>query len=369
MSRYLITLKPLGKYYFGGDMTFQVGPNEKNEFNEAFASYIIASNLFPQQTSLLGMMRYLLLTKSPAIFSQKSNRIINSQNAIGLIGKESFKVFPDKHDKLNEFGLIKTLEPCFIKNETDVLLPAPKDYHFNISFDENNVTAFYNGRALKLPKIDGYSAKKSYDTFFIGVKSQKKYKDDEIFQKDIRIGINKDYKGKSDEKGFYKQISYRLKEGFHFAFVVDSNFDLKNCHNEIVSLGADGSRFSLSASELKEDEYILNYHEDELKGVEGGVKVILLSDTFLDDSDLQTVNFSITETKPFRFLCTNVETKNYNILGDAKLNAKRINTKYYLYDKGSVFYFSDRTAAEKFGQLIIDKKEFHQIGYNYYIIK
>ena len=365
MSKYLITLKPLGKYFFGGDMTFQVGADEKSKFNEAFSSYIIASNKFPQQTSLLGMMRYLLLTKSPEVFSRDRNRIIDQSKATVLIGRESFKVLIG-HDKTNDFGKIKSLGPCFLRKGEEAVLPVPKDYHFGVSFDENESSSvYYNARALSLPAIKGYSAKECYDVLYIGLNSGTIYKEDNVFQKDSRIGINKNYKGRSDTKGFYKQISYRLKDDFHFAFVVDCDFDLKTCQNEIVSLGADGSRFSLSATLLSESGIELAYPKDALKVVKKGSRVILLSDTLLEVEDLASVRFSITETIPFRFLCTNVGTQNYNILGDAK----RINERYYLYERGSVFYFADETAAAAFGESVNNKAEFRQIGYNNYIIQ
>lgn len=365
MSKYLITLKPLGKYFFGGDMTFQVGADEKSKFNEAFSSYIIASNKFPQQTSLLGMMRYLLLTQSPEVFSQDRNRIIDQSKATDLIGRESFKVLIG-HNNTNDFGKIKSLGPCFLRKGEEAVLPVPKDYRFGISFGKNESSSvYYNARALSLPAIEGYSAKERYDVLYIGLNSGTVYKEEEIFQKDSRIGINKNYRGRSDTKGFYKQISYRLKDNFHFAFVVECDFDLKACQNEIVSLGADGSRFSLSATLLGESGIELAYPKDSLKKVTGGSRVILLSDTLLNVADLASVRFSITETIPFRFLCTNVETRNYNILGDAK----RVQERYYLYERGSVFYFADETAAAAFGTLVNNKKEFRQIGYNNYIIQ
>ena len=61
MSKYQITLTPIDKCCFGGDMTFMVGNKEDDEFNEKFSSYIIRSSLFPQQTSLLGMLRFFVL--------------------------------------------------------------------------------------------------------------------------------------------------------------------------------------------------------------------------------------------------------------------------------------------------------------------
>ena len=64
MGKYKVTLTPLGKYFFGGDMTFRV--EGKNDYNEQFGSYIIHSSRFLQQTSLLSMLRYLILSNSDA---------------------------------------------------------------------------------------------------------------------------------------------------------------------------------------------------------------------------------------------------------------------------------------------------------------
>ena len=41
MSKYIVSLTPLGKYFFGGDMTFKV--SEKNDYNERYSSYSIRS--------------------------------------------------------------------------------------------------------------------------------------------------------------------------------------------------------------------------------------------------------------------------------------------------------------------------------------
>jgi len=35
-KKYRITLTPVDKFFFGGDITFQVGTNEKDSFNEQF---------------------------------------------------------------------------------------------------------------------------------------------------------------------------------------------------------------------------------------------------------------------------------------------------------------------------------------------
>ena len=122
MSKYQITLTPVDKFFFGGDMTFQVGAKElpKNwneitdenerariekqvEDNTRYSSYIIQSSLFPQQTSLLGMLRFLILRNYEDVF--KEGQIVNKDRAKALIGERSFTVNANDHDE-NHFGRI-----------------------------------------------------------------------------------------------------------------------------------------------------------------------------------------------------------------------------------------------------------------------
>ncbi|WP_431430010.1 type III-B CRISPR module-associated Cmr3 family protein [Bacteroides hominis] len=49
---YLITLTPMDWFFFGGERTLDDGKS---------ADYISYSNKFPQQSALLGMIRYQLL--------------------------------------------------------------------------------------------------------------------------------------------------------------------------------------------------------------------------------------------------------------------------------------------------------------------
>ena len=389
MSKYLIKLKPIGKYFFGGDMTFEVGDKSNKDYNSKYSSYIIVSNKFPQQTSLLGMLRYLLLTKSPEVFSLVKNQITNKSDAANIIGQTSFSVIPDH--KLDEkqdsrFGKIVSIGPCFLLHEyskedglvEEYFHSAPKDFQLMVSF-KDGLEAYYNGNALKVPSIrykvkkeqpDGekkieivkYSSKAEFDTIYISGNGST-IKEDEVFIKDTRIGINKSYEGKTshDDKGYYKQISYRLKDGFSFAFVAEVDFDLSRCQNELVSLGADGSKFSLSAS-LLSDGFQTPHYPNGITLVEGAYRVILLSDSLLDTEDLKKACFNISGSIPFRFLKTDVNCENYNVLGGT---VKRSTRKYYLYEKGSVFYFENEKSANEFVEQVVSKEEFHQIGYNY----
>jgi CRISPR-associated protein Cmr3 len=54
MAKYLIKLYPIDRYFFGSDVTF--GADNSN--------YFVRSVYFPQQTTLLGMLRYYLLLQN-----------------------------------------------------------------------------------------------------------------------------------------------------------------------------------------------------------------------------------------------------------------------------------------------------------------
>ena len=116
MSKYQITLTPIDRFFFGGDMTFQVGKDEKDDFNERYSSYIIRSLMYPQQTSLLGMLRFLILRNAGEdVF--KDGKIVDKSKAKALIGGKSFSV-NSGHEE-NDFGMIKSLTHIRIGNFHD----------------------------------------------------------------------------------------------------------------------------------------------------------------------------------------------------------------------------------------------------------
>ena len=84
---YLITLTPVDKFFFGGEMKFSTGIQENGKKSAPEISYIIKSGYFPQQTSLLGMMRFFLLRHSKYFDGSK---ITDPDGASSLIGGHSF---------------------------------------------------------------------------------------------------------------------------------------------------------------------------------------------------------------------------------------------------------------------------------------
>lgn len=362
-KNYLVKLTPTGKFFFGGDMRF--GVNGKDEKN---SSYIIESSKMPQQTSLLGMMRFLLLSNNNDLFDIKNNCIRNGVSVDDLIGKSSFSVSDGSE---NTFGKIITLGPCCVYRDGKRYFKAPMDNGFSSINWDNVTSAVINGKNVELPELkvindkkkeELYKGKHIFESFFMDYSSKEVIKENEIFKKDTRIGIDKENEGKRQTNAFYKQISYRLEESYCFAFdiEVDDDIDLTEYNGQLVNLGADASTFVFEAEIIQTLE----------KDIPEGLTVVLLSDTYItkDDIDKCEIRYSITQTRPFRFISTtnNSNTSYYRI--NAK-NAAERSERYELYEAGSVFYFKDEENREKFCDFLENRKDFIQIGYNKYYIK
>lgn len=356
----LITLTPLGKFFFGGDTTFSI---QDKKFDEEYASYIIESRKFPQQTSLLGMLRYLLLSNDSKAFDSAAQKIRNTVRATELIGESGFR---DNGGTALEFGYIKSLSPCFlqVRNKKDGspwenLVPAPRDQGYVISFDES-MQSYINGVKRDVPVVEGYDPKEYNELLFIGEKE--KIEESKIFCRDARIGIDRDFERSTKEGAFYKQICYRLGEGtgnqeFRFAFNACIETDMTAYDGSIVSVGGDSSYFVLHIGEAKPLGLPASYQAE----FACEQKLVLLSDACLDEADAEQVKFAMTETIPFRFLKTTVKTENYSILNREVERHDRIR----LFRKGSVF-FGNSDQIDRLGEALGKRKDFFQIGYNHY---
>ena len=382
MSKYRITLTPIDKFFFGGDMTFSVGKTtddikkakkdkkeitDKDEqeatFNERFSSYIIRSMMFPQQTSLLGMLRFLILRNAgPTIFS--NNKIIDTKAAEKIIGHQSFSVNADHH--ANNFGLIRSISQVKV---------ARKDNGEITEFDfcplMNGITlneatmGLLNMQQISIPNIseDKYKAKN-------GLTNSNKLtngkdtidlinKDEGIFVEDRRIGVNRNIiTGLTDDDALFKQISYRFNSKLgNFCFVfyadIDDSLPLLNYDGEIVAIGGDNSQFviNISAKTMPETSITADANT-----------ICLLSPTYIDNNVVRKASFAITTLMPFRFLTSKIDVKSYHILsGELKRDKK-----YELYAPGSVFFFDSREERDAFARGIDSYEEFKQIGYNQY---
>ncbi|MCY1634985.1 type III-B CRISPR module-associated Cmr3 family protein [Marinifilum sp. D737] len=380
---YKIQLIPQGSFFFGNENTF--GDNNQN--------YFVRSNYFPQQTSLLGMLRYELLKSSPEVF--KNNKITDKVGAINLIGAQSFV----NEKKRGDFGIIKNIYPVFIEdykhginwfvkpndesqlNNKDVLIPNTlkknanhfllENYDPKIGFTPLLARKVQNPK--KDEKKDNNFMKFDFEQDENGIRTKKSGPFITCEQVGIRKSIGK-YRADKEEsadnkKGFYKQVTFKLDDNYCFSFFAELNDTILDTQKErYIQLGGEKSTFKMDIVEIDTTDIsnsIENTYYITAKAPEIYKKVILLSDAFLNLNQIEKSCFHISNTVSFRCISTTVkETSDYVNMSKSKGSSLYKSKNINLISKGSVFFFDAKTENETI--LEIFKNEcFQQIGYNH----
>ena len=420
MSTYLIKLTPLDKFFFG----------QKKTFGDDNANYFVYSSHFPQQTTLLGLLRYQLLQiAGEEVF--KDNKIQDEHKAGELIGKQNFSPFVK--DKL-QFGIIQSLSPVFIidkkkdEGKEEYFLPVGKRFQkkkekapyslLHLSC-EDECPPIFESRESQKEKEEAYDPKKGLASCWLSSKSHTLLNEEDFFTKDERIGIRKDYEGATNDDAFFCQRYYRFKnfkkvvedeEGneskqppvrehdFCFATVLETEkaIEHEKLNGRIVYLGGERQPFLMDLMEVSEETFKLNiesstftaeaYYKSLFKTFKLNIEsstltsdekhytVVLLSDAMIEPKLLEGVKFASTEVKDFACLLTHVGTRRfYNKKKKREeQNIEEVETalshQHELYARGSVFYFDTEEQANQFCEDLEKVPNFHTIGYNHAII-
>lgn len=388
MSTYLIKLTPLDKFFFG----------QKKTFGDDNANYFVYSSHFPQQTTLLGLLRYQLLQiAGEEVF--KDNKIQDEHKAGELIGKQSFSPFVK--DKL-QFGIIQSLSPVFIidkkkdEGKEEYFLPVGK--RFQKKKEKAPYSLLHLSCQAGCPPIFGeYKPKKGLASCWLSSNGTTLLNEEDFFTKDERIGIRKDYEGATNDDAFFRQRYYRFKnfkkvvedeEGneckqppvrehdFCFAVLLETHRDIKHeeLNKRIVYLGGERQPFLMDLMEVREETSKLTIESSTLTSDEKHYTVVLLSDAMIEPEHLEGVKFASTEVKDFACLLTHVGTRKFynkkkkreeqNLEKDETV----LSHQHELYARGSVFYFDTEEQADQFCEDLEKVPNFHTIGYNHTIV-
>jgi CRISPR-associated protein Cmr3 len=350
MSKYLLTMRPVDLFFFGQENKYRKR-NGKTE-----ADYFQVSDMFPQQTTIIGSLRYLILDINNQI------PILNKNKAVELIGPKGFRITQQE----NDYGKINNIGPVFIKKGNEYLMPNPLDINHDskqlqISKNENIKTNFANPYI----HVTNYIEKKGLAHELQNIKSNDfyDYSNDEnddkaIFIKVEKIGINK----KQSEDAFFKQVYYKFNPKIEdAAFVCNVEIEdgvIDENKKYLVPMGAEKQIFEFEFA--KDNTDILNEvsYSNSNKQVSC---LLLLSNTYVTTNQNQPV-FGITNVKPFRFLQT--ETKK----GSGEYSKfSRSKNRFNLYERGSILFFNDDNHRKEFIKEIDKHKDFKQIGYNQYL--
>lgn len=342
---YHFRLVPLGKFFFGNERTFGQG---------AETNYLVRSNAFPQQTTLLGMLRYELLKLENKLPLSASNQ----EEIINLIGEGSFN-----HTKTRAFGNVLRLSPVMLNNGQNDWQIAARNLEYPIGqFGTEKALLFswnagkLEGYARKQPVGSIFDHKKYYQTQLITLNGSQQKPQSEVLIEDSQIGITKPDRGQTEEKGFYKQYFYRMKKGWAFSFFAEFSKAF-SWQSTTVFIGADRSAFRL---EVKKSTWPVTFEKNDTPSTKA-TRVTLLSDAYLLNPYqlYASCHFAVADTTDFRYLQT--EVKNGYTPGQKPV---KTNQKLYLLQRGSVLFPSDWTKLLE----QLNNSAFQNIGYNHYII-
>lgn len=383
MHTKLVTLSPLGSYFFGGENGFGQGVNQ---------NYFVSSLHFPQQTSLLGMLRFELLKSDGESFDASKGEVIPGGNAAKLIGTAGFDA---NHD--TEFGIINCLSPVFLISPDGIPFHyAPPVIPDNAQgagllkrtltghkLEANNLltgNVFKEGALLSDNTGAVYDGKRPFKDLLrsghhgdLPMFFESGVTENGVFIAETTAGNRKNYDGGTDESGFYKQNRYSLVEGWRFAVLLSLNDSLpaEFGTSRLVQLGAEKSTFLLEISDLPDLYSVVpagdNFFDDfgTLFGYQKdadpkGEQLILLSDAWLPGPMSIHPYFEVSSTVSFRHLTTHLNDPNQLWSG----NSEPKSIRYNLYKRGSVFW---STQADTIANEFHSVRSFRRIGYNYCI--
>lgn len=340
MANYQIKLTPVDTFFFGGEKH-----DENLEMN-----YFVESLPYPQQTTLLGFLRYLLLVKNTGVFDR---RIITDQNAAsGLIGESSF----DFNEPPVNYGKIIALSPLYLSYKNEAYFIAPFDYGFDLngglqlSFGGIN----YNAKAhysliseLKLINNKGEVAKLS-----------------SIVSDAEQVGNEKAESGEPRDKKFYKQFSKRLHDGWSFCVDAELQEGAGVADGDVLFLpfGGEKSYFKVEVKQQEKKSFALSE-----KFKRNTPYIFCASDCFVDGSVVKEADFAVTNYVSFRNLQSKVNvTTKYSVLSATDERELKRSSRFNLLQRGSILYFKSK---EKLDEALSKFQQPHcqTIGFNHII--
>jgi CRISPR-associated protein Cmr3 len=171
---YTITLTPEDRFFFGGELAFgQAGDKERRR------SYLIRSRVLPQQTSLLGMLRYELLRHHDCLapYYAKDKR---KEEATILVGETGFRM-----GDVDAYGTIEALSPLLLSDGEHLWVPRPLDDAEGKDRDKDDAptNCQWQRKAGRYWQLQHYNPKDELVTHFVRADGTVERKLDDCFSK------------------------------------------------------------------------------------------------------------------------------------------------------------------------------------------
>ena len=397
MAIYKVLFHPLEEYFFGMEGSFREGV--KN------AEYFITSSLFPSQTTVFGIIRYLNLSH---VKNRRNYSKVEIKENIKAIGEKGFcfETAVGINSEKQEFGMIKAMSSIFlhefdIENKgSHIYIPLPKDAKKLDEGSEKSYISVFSGEEERVNSLDGeklipkdYDAKFGFESGFIsidgGVDDSGKMLQEKLkilnnpFEYVLKTGLRINKKIKSNQEiieaedneqnpmsSLFKKEYVRLKQNpgkkeYSFGVYVEIDYqdekkviEKLNC---IIGMGLGGALFKVKTTKISGEEG--NRLQNDL--------VLRVDKMFEDHPKKDQLMYCISPCyldapqeimKKTQF--ASVETIVNRSLYSRKINEKweKGNTLYRMLDSGSVLI------TENMKDILneLENKALQQIGYNHY---
>lgn len=196
MTDYLVTFRPLGDYSFGSDRRFSfVGKNNYSE--DEYAPYFIRTNRVPEQSTVFGMIRYLILVSNGIDLKQDFQYDENTRDKIkALIGEKSFSL----NGGVQSFGKLEKISPIFLrKNSKEIVIPNPfnnkqgreGNSQFAPMILEEEITLPTSFGEIALPKSKEYNPKEGHGDGYYNINTGHLEAAEDIFSTQVATGVRR----------------------------------------------------------------------------------------------------------------------------------------------------------------------------------
>lgn len=196
MTEYLVTFKPLGDYSFGSDRRFSfVGKN--NYSKDEYAPYFIRTNSVPEQSTVFGMIRYLILVSNGIELKQDFQYDDDTRdNMKALIGEKSFSL----NGSVQHFGKLEKISPIFLlKNSEEIVIPNPFNNkqgkegieQFAPMILEKEIKVSTSFGEIALPKSKEYNPKEGYGDGYYNINTGCLEAIEDIFMTKVATGVRR----------------------------------------------------------------------------------------------------------------------------------------------------------------------------------
>ncbi len=342
--------------------------------------YFQRSRQYPQQTTLLGMLRYQLLLQNNQFDATET--IINKSNAETLIGKGSFDESAGQ-----TFGAIQRIGSVFLLHHNQPVFPLPfvvieeedktrKPISLQINKAPREIAAFWgNKQDGSLTDLVSYKAKTGLKTQFVGAVGEaidaKKIFADMGGQVGIRKPQTYRDAAETDREGFFKMHYQQLKPEYAFGFYATLDTGATLADN-LVFMGKERSLFRMEVSPAEAPQLRPLTMPAPMVGAEA---IWLLSDACVEADIYTHCRVALTETVNFRNIRTKTATTTNYFAGpkplaehtDTHKPPSRPASRRELLQRGSLLF-------PKAGELaaletcLTSNEAFRTIGYNQYTI-